>query len=96
MTNSKKKFLALFLYVVLLIISIPVYAESGTDNSDEHVFTFEELAGMDSPQNPCCLTTEHLSLLIRSKGKLRGLPGQEPQQVQQLSTILLKRLTDIF
>lgn len=28
-TNSKKKFLALFLSVVLLIISIPVYAESG-------------------------------------------------------------------
>lgn len=51
-TNSKKKFLALFLSVVLLIISIPAYAESGTDNSDEHVFTFEELAGMDCPQNP--------------------------------------------
>lgn len=51
-TNSKKKFLALFLSVVLLIISIPVYAESGTENSGEHVFTFEELASMDSPQNP--------------------------------------------
>ena len=51
-TNSKKKFLALFLSVVLLIISIPVYAESGTGNSGEHVFTFEELASMDSPQNP--------------------------------------------
>ena len=51
-TKSKKKFLALFLSVVLLIISIPVYAESGTENSGEHVFTFEELASMDSPQNP--------------------------------------------